>query len=147
MPRKYVKPIKLPKEQPTRCNLCPLCYKIPAEYLPHGSKQTHICAACCKTISGKGIQADASQRDSRHPLHRHCAKIWGKWMEPPFNGQIYVPLFIDKLCTNLLREQQEPTLFAALPERDQAEKATSKTIGLYKSLLATRIKHAIPMKL
>lgn len=147
MPRNYVTPQKLPQEQPTRCNLCPLCYKIPAEYLPHGSKQTHLCAACIKTISGKGVQADASQRDSRHPLHRYCTKHWAKWQQPPFNGLYYVPHYIDTLCTNILKEQQEPTLFAALPEKEQATKATSKKIGLYKHLLTETLKIAKPMKL
>ena len=43
MPKRLSVFVKLPEQQPDRCQDCPLLGLIPVEMRKHGSKKTHVC--------------------------------------------------------------------------------------------------------
>lgn len=83
MPKRNITQMQLPMEKPDCCAECPLCGLIPKEQRPFGSKETHVCLGTLEALSGRGISVRASQRDSKHPLHRPCDSRWKAWMTLP----------------------------------------------------------------
>lgn len=86
MPRKVYVPIKLPLEQPDRCELCPLIGKIPDEEREEGVREGYFCLGRYPfpRLKSKGIKlSKAEYRRKKRVLHRPCDKLWDVWTSLP----------------------------------------------------------------
>lgn len=106
MPRKIYIPRQLPRDQPDRCELCPLVGLIPDDERRSGLRERYYCLGIfealrddsglpvvgddgCQRMSfprlkSKGIRTSAtSVRRGGHVLHRPCDGIWDAWMTLP----------------------------------------------------------------
>ena len=82
MPKRNFIPTQLAPEQYNRCVDCPLCGLIPANERKQGKRMKYVCLGCgLKPLSSKGVWIKASNRDSKHPLHRPCDNYWPAWMQ------------------------------------------------------------------
>lgn len=112
MPKKHFVKIHLPPKPPPRCELCPFCGMIPREQRTKGTRQTYVCVMTMRTMSGKGIKADERRHNARHPLHRHCKNVWGKYRSSTAHAGAF-PVAVCDVRTYLqpMRERREPRLF------------------------------------
>ena len=82
MPRKVYTPIQLPKEQPDKCENCPLIGKIPEEEREEGVREGYYCLGKCPDprLKSKGIKLSAEEyRKKKRKLHRPCDHLWNVW--------------------------------------------------------------------
>lgn len=109
MPKLTSHPVQLPTSKPDCCLACPLCGKIPDNMRPKGSREGYVCLGTMEAIGTKAVRILASERDSKHPLHRPCDAAWNGWMTIPtrkirINSEAYglyrVP-FINALQTTI----------------------------------------------
>lgn len=106
MPRQFFIPRQLPKDQPDRCELCPLVGIIPKDERLKGVRERYYCLGVFQAqidehghplldehgdqrlsferLKSKGITVSASavQRNG-HRLHRPCDSLWDAWMTLP----------------------------------------------------------------
>lgn len=75
--------IQLPGEKPDCCAECPLCGVIPKNQRPKGSMEGFVCLGTHEALGSRFINVRASQKDSKHPLHRPCDNRWHAWMMIP----------------------------------------------------------------
>ena len=86
MPRKIVTPIQLPKEQPDKCENCPLIGKIPEEEREEGVREGYYCLGKFPypRLKSKGIKLSAEEyRKKKRKLHRPCDYLWHVWTSLP----------------------------------------------------------------
>lgn len=59
--------------------------KIPQDFAgrPKGSYETLICLGTMDAMSLRQSKIRASSRDSKHPLHRYCDRLWSAWVNLP----------------------------------------------------------------
>lgn len=110
MPRNIYTPRQLPKEQPDRCELCPLVGIIPKCERRAGKRERYFCLGIYEgetdadgdpvldadgiqrmsfpRLSSKGIAVSAKAVQSGgHLWHRPCDYTWDSWMTLP--GRIF----------------------------------------------------------
>lgn len=106
MPKKFFIPRPLPKEQPDRCELCPLIGIIPKDEREKGVRERYYCLGIfdaqtddnghpllddkgdqCLSfprLKSKSITVSAEAvRKGGHKLHRPCDMLWDAWMTLP----------------------------------------------------------------
>lgn len=86
MPRKVFTPIQLPREQPDKCEKCPLIGKIPEEEREKGLREGYYCL--CKfpypRLKSKGIKLSAEEyKKKKRRLHRPCDHLWDVFTSLP----------------------------------------------------------------
>jgi hypothetical protein len=87
--------VKLPEKQPDCCAICPLLGLIPKEKVPPKSYEKLVCLGTNEAMTQRASRIRASQRNSKHPLHRYCDKKWQFWMQLKnrslgINGTMYL---------------------------------------------------------
>ena len=106
MPRNLYTPRQLPREQPDRCELCPLIGIIPKNERRPGKRERYFCLGIYEAavdengepilddngcqqmsyprLSSKGISVSAAAvRRGGHLWHRPCDYLWESWMTLP----------------------------------------------------------------
>ena len=107
MPKDIYTPRQLPKEQPDRCELCPLIGVIPKEQQRKGKRERYFCLGIYEAetdgdgnpvfdefgqqqmsfprlSSREAINVSAKDRKAKgHPLHRPCDDRWAAWQTLP----------------------------------------------------------------
>ena len=73
--------IKLPEKQPDCCAICPLLGLIPKDRVPAKSYEKLVCLGTNEAMTQRASRIRASQRNSKHPLHRYCDNKWQFWMQ------------------------------------------------------------------
>ena len=73
--------IKLPEKQPDCCAICPLLGLIPKDRVPAKSYEKLVCLGTNEAMTQRASRIRASQRNSKHPLHRYCDNKWRFWMQ------------------------------------------------------------------
>ena len=73
--------IKLPEKQPDCCAICPLLGLIPKDRIPAKSYEKLVCLGTNEAMTQRASRIRASQRNSKHPLHRYCDNKWQIWMQ------------------------------------------------------------------
>lgn len=110
MPRDIFTPRQLPREQPDRCELCPLVGIIPKEERRKGKRERYFCLGIYEAetdehgepvfdengvqqmsfprLSSKGIMVSAKAvKEGGHLWHRPCDYRWASWMTLP--GRVF----------------------------------------------------------
>ena len=75
--------VKLPEKQPDCCAICPLLGLIPKDKVPPKSYETLVCLGTNEAMTQRASRIRASQRNSKHPLHRYCDSKWQFWIKQP----------------------------------------------------------------
>jgi hypothetical protein len=106
MPKDLYTPRQLPREQPDRCELCPLVGIIPEDERRKGLRERYYCLGIFEALTdddgnplldengeqrlsfprlkSKGITVSAKKvRDGGHLWHRPCDLRWQAWMTLP----------------------------------------------------------------
>ena len=86
MPKKVITPIQLPREQPDKCEKCPLIGKIPEEEREEGLREGYFCLGKFPypRLKSKGIKlSKAEYRKKKRVLHRPCDSLWKVWVTLP----------------------------------------------------------------
>ena len=107
MPKQLYIPRPLPREQPDRCELCPLVGIIPDEDRRKGLRERYYCLGIFEALKDaeghpimdaetgeqklsfprlktKGIKTSAKAvKSGGHRLHRPCDLLWPAWMTLP----------------------------------------------------------------
>lgn len=110
MPKDIYTPRQLPREQPDRCELCPLVGIIPKDQQRKGKRERYFCLGIYEAetdeqgdpvldqygqqqmsfprLSSKGIIVSARKvKEGGHLLHRPCDYTWQSWMMLP--GRVF----------------------------------------------------------
>jgi hypothetical protein len=110
MPKNVFTPRLLPREQPDRCELCPLVGVIPKDQQRKGKRERYYCLGIYEAetdefdepvldehgqqqmsfprLSSKGISVSASAwKKKGHLWHRPCDYVWASWMTLP--GRVF----------------------------------------------------------
>lgn len=87
--------VKLPEKQPDCCAICPLLGLIPKDRIPAKSYEKFVCLGTNEAMTQRASRIRASQRNSKHPLHRYCDEKWQFWMQLKnrclgINGTMYL---------------------------------------------------------
>lgn len=109
MPKKVFVPIRIPQEQPDRCELCPLIGKIPDEEREAGVREGYFCLGRFPypRLKSKGIKlSKAEYRRKKRVLHRPCDKLWDVWVTLPKRNFAMCTEAYKKYRMEFEREQQ-----------------------------------------
>ena len=130
MPKSFFIPRQLPKDQPDRCELCPLVGIIPKEEREKGVRERYYCLGIFdaetdehgkpllddkgdqrlsfRRLKSKSLKVSAEAvRRSGHKLHRPCDMIWDAWMTLP--GRMFGMLSDTYTKYRLPYEQEQQT--------------------------------------
>ena len=114
-----IHPVKLPEKQPDCCAICPLIGLIPKDKVPAKSYERFVCLGTNEAMTQRAIRIRASQRNSKHPLHRYCDSKWAIWMTLKnrclgINGTMYLQCRIpyeqsQQMTFNFIKFHRKPT--------------------------------------